>query len=265
MKEKKNTAIKKATNYVINLEKPKKVELIVASVLTVSLMVAIPVYAWFSFSSKFESLTKVQKPDTLDIRAGHADSIINLDLSDIDVSKKSDAGIYEKYYVFTVVAGDVTRYDIQIAHTTNIPFTYELYRATESTTKSGSVVEYPASDENTYYYSLGESVGLVNRNGDGSETGRQIAVNTPANLFYNHTYTVGNAADTPEIYAVPLYAQTQNDGIATNNSEHDYFILKLTWDVNKSSNAAYAPYNDWNYASNNKETDIIYISVRQHV
>ncbi len=261
MKEK-QSFLRKAKEYVVNLENNKRGQLLVAAILTLFLIMAIPVYAWFAFSSKYESLTKVQKPNTLDIKAGHADAIINLDLSDIDATKTVDSQ-YQKYYVFSVAAGAVERYDIQIAHTTNIPFTYDLYRAQESNTEeNNSVVSYKAENGTTYYYSLGDSVGLVNKNPDNGSTGRVIADNTASNAYYNNTYDTGN--DEPELYAVPLYAQTQNTGIETLDSSHDYFILKLTWTVDKNNNSAYAPYADWNYAKNNKETDIIYISAKQH-
>lgn len=252
MKEKRSL-FSKDRDYVAGLDHKKRAQLLAASVLTVSLMAAVPVYAWFVFSSRYESLTKIQKPETLDIKAGHADSIIHLDLSDIDATRKTD-NAYQKYYVFSVVAGAVEKYDIQVAHTTNIPFTYELYRAVESESESGSVVNYKAENGTMYYYSLGESVGLVNKNPDNGSTGRVIADHSNTNAYYNNTYDIQN--DKPELYAVPLYAQTRNEGIDTLNPSHDYFILKLTWTVDKNNNAAYAPYADWNYAKNNKETDI---------
>ncbi len=261
MKEKRSL-FSKGKDYVAGLDHNKRVQLLAASALTLSLIVAVPVYAWFAFSSRYDSLTKIQKPETLDIKAGHADTIINLNLSDIDATKKKD-NAYQKYYVFSVVAGAVESYDIQVAHTTNIPFTYELYRAVESETESGSVVSYKAENGTTYYYSLDESVGLVNKNPDNGSTGRVIADHSDTNAYYNNTYNIQN--DKPELYAVPLYAQTKDEGIRTLDPSHDYFILKLTWTVDKSNNAAYAPYADWNYAKNNKETDIIYIAARAHV
>ena len=271
MKEKRSL-FSKGKDYVAGLDHNKRVQLLAASALTLSLIVAVPVYAWFVFSSRYDSLTKIQKPETLDIKAGHADAIINLNLSDIDATKKKD-NAYQKYYVFSVVAGAVESYDIQVAHTTNIPFTYELYRAkeseteikTESETESRSVVSYKAENGTTYYYSLDktESVGLANKNPDNGSTGRVIADKTNTNAYYNNTYNIQN--DRPELYAVPLYAQTKDEGIITRDSSHDYYILKLTWTVDKNNNAAYAPYADWNYAKNNKETDIIYIAARAHV
>ena len=266
MKEKRSL-FSKGKDYVAGLDHNKRVQLLAASALTLSMIVAVPVYAWFVFSSRYDSLTKIQKPETLDIKAGHADAIINLNLSDIDATKKKD-NAYQKYYVFSVVASAVESYDIQVAHTTNIPFTYELYRANQSeadTAIADSVVSYDAADGHTYNYSLGESVGLVNKNPDSGSTGRVIANNSSANTYYNNTYETGADADTPELYAVPIYAQTKDSGINTINADHDYFILKLSWTVDKNNNAAYAPYADWNYAKNNKETDIIYIAARAHV
>ena len=67
MKEK-QSFLRKAKEYVVNLENNKRGQLLAAAILTLFLIMAIPVYAWFAFSSKYESLTKVQKPNTLDIR-----------------------------------------------------------------------------------------------------------------------------------------------------------------------------------------------------
>lgn len=51
----------------------KKVQAIIASVFTVALLIALPVYAWFALGGKLEAFTKIKEPDNLDIRAGHYD------------------------------------------------------------------------------------------------------------------------------------------------------------------------------------------------
>ena len=117
----------------------KKIQFVIATTLSIFLLIAIPTFAWFSLDSKVETLTKIKAPTTLDIKSGHAYSIEYLDLSDIDATETDSSGEGYKDYIFAVKAGSsITSYDIQIAHTTNIPFTYELYRATELENGSGS-------------------------------------------------------------------------------------------------------------------------------
>ena len=116
-----------------DLSKAKKAQAIIASVLSLFLLIAIPTFAWFALNSRVETLTKIKAPSTLDIKSGHAYSIEYLDLSDVDVTELDGGGTTgHKDYIFAVKAGsNISAYDIQIAHTTNIPFTYTLYRASE--------------------------------------------------------------------------------------------------------------------------------------
>ena len=63
-------------------------------------------------------------------------------------------------------------------------------------------------------------------------------------------------------YVKPLYSVARHIPKLTNDGseKRDYFAIKLTW--NKKADATEAEY--WNYAFNNKETDIIYISAKQN-
>lgn len=283
MKEKKS--LKK---YFKDLSVGKKVQLIVASLLTLVLLIGIPTYAWFSLSSKVETLTKIKAPTTLDIKAGHAYSVQYVDLSDIDVTKNLEGGVGHKDYIFAVKAGSSSTYDIQLAHTTNIPFTYTLYRAKElgdSTTldsePSGNVATFEYRGEEaqtaiTYYYgyapktatTLSEATStpvntaedaeleLVDLNPDSGAYGRTLAENIAGTDKIYSKYTKYSNSDNPEIYAVPLYSQ--HTGITTWDPEGDFFILRISWDT-RNDNTAFAA---WNAAANNKETDMIYISAK---
>lgn len=278
MKEKKS--LKK---YFEDLSAGKKVQLIVASLLTLVLLVGIPTYAWFSLSSRVETLTKIKAPTTLDIKAGHAYSVQYVDLSDIDVTKNLEGGVGHKDYIFAVKAGSSSAYDIQLAHTTNIPFTYTLYRAEElgdSTTlnsePSGNVATFEYRGEGvqtaiTYYYGYASNTAttlipvntedaaelkLTELNPDSGNYGRIIAENIAGTEKIYSKYTKYSNSDNPEIYAVPLYSQ--HTGITTWNAEGDYFILRISWDT-RNDNTAFAA---WNAAANNKETDMIYISAK---
>lgn len=272
-----------------DLSKAKKAQAIIASVLSLFLLIAIPTFAWFALNSRVETLTKIKAPSTLDIKSGHAYSIEYLDLSDVDVTELDGGGTTgHKDYIFAVKAGsNISAYDIQIAHTTNIPFTYTLYRASElgdseesDTVPAGNVAtfEYQPEESSTkiiYYYGYASAAAakedenksvndasaaeltLTPLNPDtdnASYYGRVLAEkNDSKNIYSNYTKYNGN--DKPEIYVVPLYSQHTN--ITTWDPNADYFILRLSWDTSAGGNFA-----EWNAAANNKETDMIYISAK---
>ena len=266
-----------------DLSRMQKIQFIMASLLTLFLLIGIPTYAWFALSSKVETLTKIKAPTTLDIKAGHAYSVQYVDLSDIDVTKNLEGGVGHKDYIFAVKAGNSSAYDIQLAHTTNIPFTYTLYRAKElgdSTTlnsePSGNIATFEYRGEEaqttiTYYYGYASNTAstltpvntadeailtLTDLNPDSGDYGRTLAENITGTEKIYSKYTKYSNSDDPEIYAVPLYSQ--HTGITTWDAEGDYFILRISWDT-RNDNTAFAA---WNAAANNKETDMIYISAK---
>lgn len=270
--------MKKLLKGFVSLSAVKKLELVLATLFTLAAAVGAPALAWFSTGEQAEVLTKIKEPDHLDIRAGNYDPTINLDLRDIDVDKPDyeDNATHtaSKYYVFSVNAGDYKiPYIIQVAHTTNIPFTYKLHRAlkvgSEKTALGEGYTGYASyhpldtPDEITYYAFQGTDLLTVTLNPDEdnrSRYGRILGIKGGNNEYYDKTYL---STDTPQIYAVPLYHQTekimwsQHVGAPT---DHDYYVLELQWDTNADSNHAFAA---WNKASNNKETDVIYISAAQ--
>lgn len=240
----------------------QKIEIVIASVTTVLLMIAVPVYAWFSNTNKVETMTKVKEPANLDICAGDGDSVENFELSNIDLEDIQKTG-QPKCYVFGVVTGNLkTFYDIQIAHTTNIPFTYTLYRAEEATSSDANVVIYePLDGSKTKYYKRSVEEGktapvalpLDDLNADTaniSHYGRKLAKTD--DRFYGLGYD--DEDDDPEIYAVPIYSQVQE--LETYDADHDFYILEIGWDQTNSGSG----FSKWNAAKNIKETDIIYIT-----
>ena len=256
--------MKKLSKFIKELTIIQWIEIVLASVLTVSLFLGTPVFAWFRSANELETMTMIKQPDNLDIRAGNYDQIINFDLSDIDIEKMlENEDDPTKCYVFSVNAGDYKiPYKLQLAHTTNIPFTYSLYRATKVNAAGDGIVEYhPLDDPNdkTYYQKSGTALTLTTLNANAASTsayGRVLASMT--DTHYSNTYNdTGATPDTPEMYAVPLYLQTADPITPSNdpNNDHDYFILELGWDETEGTS-----FENWNKAENNKETDIIYIT-----
>ena len=126
------------------LEKKKKLQLVIAVSISVVLLVALPVYAWFTHKRSIALTTKINAPTQLYITAGNKESVANLEMADIDVEN----GSY-KDFVFGIGGADVQQYQIQLAHTTNIPFEYEIYRAKSvSETEKSEAVVYVSDEEN---------------------------------------------------------------------------------------------------------------------
>ena len=242
----------------LELNKGERVQLILAVILTLALIPSIITYAWFALSDGLETLTKVKEPENMDIRAGGAqpDPIVNFDLSDIDITKVQEN---PQMRVFTVSPGDYKmRYKLQLAYTTNIPFTYKIYKATDATANSYDVAYLKKGDkeEKTLYYSKGEQIGMDKKNviANPSYYGRDLGESDAENHYYENTY---ESNDTPELYAVPIYEQSMSAITPGNNANgYDYYILEISWNPEGST----TNFTEWNEAANKKETDMIYIT-----
>lgn len=119
-----------------NNKRKRIIELIVAILLTVVLIVAIPVYAWFSNLNEMAKLAKIKAPDDLYINAAHKEDKIHLDMRDINVMQSytpeggEETSVTAQNFPFTVSGNYVNWYTLQIEHTTNNPYTYSVYEGT---------------------------------------------------------------------------------------------------------------------------------------
>ena len=220
------------------MEKKKKRQLVIAVSLSVVLLVALPVYAWFTHKRSIALTTKINAPTQLYITAGNKESVANLEMADIDVEN----GTY-KDFVFGIGGADVQNYQIQLAHTMNIPFEYEIYRAksVSETEKSAEAVVYVSDSDDTFYYDKAGDNPISGKylNRDGSE----ILANSTLHEKSYDTYS--NVQKNAEA----LY--WQSDTLAVNDKGRpfcDYFIIRVKW-------------ND--KVQNNKETDMVYLTVQR--
>ena len=220
------------------LEKKKKRQLVIAVSLSVVLLVALPVYAWFTHKRSIALTTKINAPTQLYITAGNKESVANLEMADIDVEN----GSY-KDFVFGIGGTDVQQYQIQLAHTTNIPFEYEIYRAksVQEADKDDDTVVYVSNEVNkTFYYNIdGDKISGNYLNQNGSEI---LANNTLHEKSYD---SYGNVQKNAEA----LYWQSTDLSVTdTEDPFCDYFIIRVKW-------------ND--KVQNNKETDMVYLTVQR--
>lgn len=238
----------------------KRIQIVAASICTIALMVGAPAAAWFSFQNQIDAMTRVNEPPVLTLASGGKDAIECFELRNINVDMKDKSGEYRKDFVFSVEPGKITTYDLQLAHTTNIPFTYSLYRAVSD--DNGPVVyvaEEMKNEKNVeYHYTIsgGNLLETVpDYNPDDGKTGRFLGIEDTLPEDWK-TY---NQNDIVDLYAIPLYSIARDiERITDETDGRDYFVLRVEWNVTDSASDDY-----WNYAFNNKETDIIYLSAAE--
>lgn len=246
----------------------KKEQLVVSVLLTITLLVITPTYAWFSTRKQAATMAKINSPAKLSIKSGYNEDIIQFEMSGIDVGNGSERGYQD--FVFCVEGEDVSRYNLQIAHTTNINFTYTLYRAHSD---NGGTVEYRDADQVVHRYSkAAEFIDSENLNAYGGYInavevdGRLIANSNYTEKSYSDiNYSDGSGNNHVQYYAEPLYWQTKasiqanalDDGtIAYNeytgeeNKFLNYYVLEVSWG------------DDDIPEGNSKETDLIYITAQ---
>lgn len=136
-----------------SLSTSTKIQLLIALILTVALVVAIPVYAWFTNERKIAELAKIKAPDDLYINAAHREDVIYLDMTSVNVSNKvpgKDQYITSQSFVFTVSGEWVNSYTLQIEHTTNTPFRYSFHKGILYKSLDDLKEADPAGYEETY-------------------------------------------------------------------------------------------------------------------
>lgn len=268
--------MKKIVEKIKGLTTAKKIQLCAACVLTVALLTAITVYAWFTGQKKAAEMFKVAHPNSLYINAAHREDQVNFALDGININdyqidelgnivtddNNNPKKITEKRYVFSVSGSDTNKFILQMAHTNNNLFTYKIYEATETTTKPSSdttYVEYKATGEHTentmvfpgdtvrkgdmLYYVMGDQITGKYKN---VADGQIIAKNN--DTYYTKTY--GENTNVEE-HAVPSYWQATIDSAEANKQFCKHFILEVTWDIAEQD------------TQTAKETDLVYLSVER--
>jgi hypothetical protein len=219
-----------------------KFEIALACAITIALVIFLATRAWFYYSRELQTAAKVHTPYNLMITAGHKESIINLDLGNIN----TEEGTSEEY-VFAVSGQALSGYVLQLAHTTNIPFQYTIYYAEEKNTKSSQDdVAYTTEEGTTYYYKKGNSVtgGYINL-----DEQTKIANDTKHETTYADYNNVQKNAE-PVYWQADIQpdSETKQYGNGAQNEDNgdfvQYYILNISWDSS---------------VKNDKETDLVYI------
>ena len=240
-----------------------KLPWIAALLLVIISITCYQTYAWFSHQKKIAELQKVKEPNQLFISAAYAEDVIYFSIPKIDVSDttKPTTAIYP----FAVAGEYVNTFTLQLAHTTNVPFTYRIYEAKAYDVDGTGRVEYTVGEQwaefsglefeqrkvngssiqgRTYYLEKGTLVNGSYLN-DTTSDGKKIATNK----YHEETFEAYNNV---QANAEPLY--WQKTGITSVPDSSSWgakpffktFVLEIDW-------TGLTEYN-------NKETDVIYIS-----
>ena len=218
----KNTGQKKDS--ILSVRKRRAV---ISVIIAVLLLLTIPVLAWFYRQRSMETMTQINLPYALRIGAGNTQPIQQLELSNIDVSKKK----YEDVVFCVYSQGGKERYYLQLAHTTNIGFQYTIYKA--SVHQDGEI-SYLGNQ-----YSQGEKLA-------GNYLNVDLTGKYATDQYHKTTY---EDYDKVQQSAEPLYWRSDKKetlpGEANDNDLYvNYYILHISWD---------------DTVQNNKETDMIYL------
>ena len=212
----------------------RKKRVVISVILAFSALLALPVFAWLYMHRSMETITKVNMPNALLIGAGAAKPIQQLELSNIDVS---GAQKYKDvvFCVYSTKPG--LDYHLQLAHTTNIGFSYEIDKASIETEAANGSIFYLGD-----YYRKGDKLAGIYLN-------KETTNNYATEAYHEKTYGKYNNV---QVSAEPLYWKTTNQEKLPNEMQTpdengnyvNYYILHITWDET---------------VQNNKETDMIYI------
>ena len=228
--EKLQDSEKKASHKSWSARKKRAILAVIAAALA---LLVIPVFAWLYMQRSMETITKVNMPYALLIGAGDAKPIQQLELSNIDVSGTQKY----KEVVFCVYSEKQSKsYYLQLAHTTNIGFKYEIYKASrpEADAPTGDVVSY-----------LGKQY-IKEKQLAGSYLNKDENSDHATDEYHEITYGEYNSVQKS---AEPLYWKTTSQETLPKEKDDttyyvNYYILHISWDEN---------------VQNNKETDMIYL------
>lgn len=243
--------------------KKKKLLWLFLLIALLTLLVSTTVYGWLFVYRRMDLLGQVKAPIRLELRAGALESIQEFSLGEIDVSTSS----HSQNYVFAVFGDKEVAYKLQLAYTTNIPFSYNLYSAEQFVSEQGGApadvvyTEHKAADANTYYYYKKEEIpcNLLNL-----DINSNLALENGEyhNKTYGESESDDNAYANVQIHAEPLYLQSKNmyhlgvDDLSEMVGDYAvaYYILTVSWTQEQLIKEQIA---------NNKETDLIYLTIGQ--
>ena len=243
-------------NWYRKLQTGDKIMAAAAFVMTAVFMTAAPTLAWFSYQRKAATMAKINSPAKLSLKSGAGEDIIQFKMSGIDTEK----GSY-KDFIFCVEGEDISQYNMQLAHTTNINFNYHIYQARadedyNSAEDSGGVEYVKINRDSVYYIPANNFLQgtYINLSEETYVVGEDTITRKKGTAGYEKPSY--DNSDVRQKYAEPVYWQTSSPITADNtlydedNEERafrNYYVLRVSWGSD---------------VKNDKETDMIYITAQ---
>ena len=217
----------------------QKRQLVLALIVSCALMMVLVSLAWLNHTRSLATATKVHVP-TLWIDNIHGTNAMNL--GEIDVQDVTTDNPPCRRYVFSVKSNVAKPFRLQLAYTTNIPFTYKLYPATEQNQDNGSCVPVGA-----YFYAYGDHMIPEKLTTAHGETYQTTSVDSEGNKV-----AYANVHEKAEPWYWVSKEQTLDSTDKTEGSYVTkdgayftrYYVLEISWDSS---------------LKNNKETDLVYL------
>ena len=276
------------------LPKKKKLALVTAVVMTLSLIITIPAYAWFNEQKKAAELYKVEFPNALYLNAAHREDRMFFNMNAISPYKTDpvtgglahdDDGkvipVTSQQYVFSVSGKNTTKYRLQLAHTNNNQSTYTIYPAAEYADESevpdGTdpelVVQYKLNANSRNENELGSINNDTYDENDNTTVKYYVRSTSPVSTTDSHGYQ-NNQTDNP------MKAKDNDNYYAENypnnmtNVEADdipsYWLsdeISVVSDSNKKFCHYYVLEVTWNNRASmsfeEKETDMVYLTAER--
>ena len=273
------------------LPQKKKMALVTAIVMTLSLIITIPAYAWFNEQKKAAELYKVEFPNALYLNAAHREDRMYFNMNAISPYKidpvtgglahDNDGKVIpvtSQQYVFSVSGKNTQKYTLQLAHTNNNQFTYTIYPATENASKPSGVsddyiVEYKLNANSRNENELGSINNDTYDKNDGTTIKYYVRSTSPVSTSTSHGY-LNNVTTNPmkaknndTYYAenypnsmtnvddddIPSYWLSDEIPVESDSNKKfcHYYVLEVTWGNRPSSGIE------------NKETDMVYITAER--
>ena len=206
-------------------------------------------YAWFRQSYSLSTVAKIKASIRLDLAAGNGEDASRFQIGTVDTTGDD---VTHKDYVIAVKKDKPTNYILQIGHTTNIPFTYTLYKAGSGTENDNNVVY--VGEKETFYYKKGTVV-----------SGKYLNKKSEDIILANGDYHKQTYESYSKIQenAEPLYWQSTDTTLGSGTDLIDYYILTVSWAKRLAEQTKDEANDKYKYIDDieDKETDIVYISV----
>ena len=159
--------------------------------------------AWLRYARSLHTLARIQVP-SMTLTGPQGGSTLPVALGDMDLSK---AGSKES--IFRIASNKGTHYILQLAHTTNLPLKYTIYKLSSASDTSG-----------------GTALAVSYRNLSGTLADKTL-----------HSATYGDYSQVQK-NAQPLYWQSE---VQTSSGE-EFYVLVVTWNAgvnNKETDMIY--------------------------